>query len=345
MTRRRSDVVRLSSPADLICMVPRLLGFVPAESLVVICLKGERRKVGLAMRFDLSDVTDLGGFAEMVDWRVRAEKADSAFVVVFTTADGDGGELPGAGLADALSDRMGERLADVVLSRADRWWSYHCAEACCGGSTGTPIDPATPGAMAIAAAYALAGQGVLPDREAVVRSVALELTAAEAATMRGRVEMFAAQYADTSQEARRLVASALAKRFMDRLADPRGVLSVDDVAELAALCDDVVARDEVLVRAIGRSSRKRMLPVLREMARRVPPPLDAPVCAMLAWVAYADGDGVVANVAIERSLSTDPDYSLAGLIEDALYRQVPPHMLEEVMRGAARDLRHRSEAG
>jgi hypothetical protein len=66
------------------------------------------------------------------------------------------------------------------------------------------------------------------------------------------------------------------------------------------------------------------------------------VCAALAWISYAAGDGVVANVAVDRALATDPHYSLAGLIDDALTRQVPPHLLEDVMHEAARDLRRRA---
>ena len=47
---------------------------------------------------------------------------------------------------------------------------------------------------------------------------------------------------------------------------------------------------------------------------------------------------MIASVAVERALTTDPTYSLARLIDDALARLVPPEMLEEVMREAAHDL-------
>jgi hypothetical protein len=87
--------------------------------------------------------------------------------------------------------------------------------------------------------------------------------------------------------------------------------------------------------------RVTLLRVLSEAVRRLPPPYDAAVCASLAWVAYANGDGVVANIALDRALETDPTYSLALLIDDALYRQVPPSALQAVMRGAAHDLRAR----
>jgi Domain of unknown function (DUF4192) len=322
-------------------MVPALLGFVPRESVVIICLHGRRWRVGLTMRFDLAEATDVAHFAEMVDDRIGIEEATAALAVVFSADLPVGAELPHAALAEGLIDEMDEILGEVMLTDGKQWWSY-----CCGdGTTGELIDPSTPGATAVAAAYALAGQGVLPDRDAVVRSVALTLGAEEATDMRQRIAHFLAVYADTDQPARQDVVQVLVARLARALVDPRGALCVDDVAELAALCDDVVVRDQVLIRAIGSTARKALLPVLREMVRRVPPPCDAPVCAMLAWVAYADGDGVVANVMVERALATKPDYSLAELIGDALYRQVPPRLLEEVMRGAARDLRHRSAAG
>jgi Domain of unknown function (DUF4192) len=341
MPNRPANAVHLSTPADVIAMVPSLLGFVPSESLVIICLHGPRRRVGLAMRFDLADATEVAHFAEMVDERIGVEEATAALAVVFSADAPVGADLPHAALAEGLIDQMDEILGEVVLTDGEQWWSY-----CCGdGTTGELIDPSTPGATAVAAAYALAGQGVLPDRDAVVRSVALALSAAEATDMRRRIAAFRRVYAGTDQPTRQDVVRVLVVRLARQLVDPRGALCTDDVAELAALCDDVVVRDEVLVRAIGSKARKTLLPVLREMVRRVPPPCDAPACAMLAWVAYADGDGVVANVMVERALATNPDYSLAELIADALYRQVPPRLLEEVMRGAARDLRHRSAAG
>lgn len=330
------------------CMVPPLLGFVPAESVVVVCLHGRRRRVGLAMRFDLADTADLTPFVEMVDDRVSHEGADAAFVVVFS-AKADraptGDDLPYAALADALCARMDADVVDVLLTTGERWWSYRCTDPSCCPPTGTPINLTTPGATAVAAAYALAGQGVLPDREAVVQSVALEISAEETTDMRRRIATFLAQYEETSQEAQRAVVRVLAERLATRLTDPRATITAADAAEFVALCWDVVVRDEVLIQAVGVQARERLLPVLRAVVRQVPPPFDAPVCAMLAWVSYAHGDGVVANVAVQRSLTTDPGYSLAGLIADALYRQVPPRLLEEVMRGAARDLRHRGAAG
>jgi hypothetical protein len=78
--------------------------------------------------------------------------------------------------------------------------------------------------------------------------------------------------------------------------------------------------------------------VLRAAVRRTPPPHDAPLCTALAWFSYADGDGTMANLALDRALGSDPDYSLGLLIEASLERQLPPDALVEVIEGAMRDL-------
>jgi hypothetical protein len=345
MTTRRPDVLRLRSPADLITAIPQLLGFVPTDSVVAVCLRGADARVGLTMRFDLPAAADAEPFAQMVDARVQLDNADGVFVVVFSAQPPTDGHLPHGRIATALVDTLGERLGSIVLTASGRWWPFGCDNDGCGDPLGNPIEPAAPGAMAVAAAYALAGHGVLPNRAAVATSVALELDASAQVVMRRRIRSYRRRYARVSQEARRAVVSVLVERLVARLADPRGELSTDDAAELAALCDDVVVRDQVLIRSIDEPSRAALLPVLRALVKQVPSPFDAPACAMLAWVSYADGDGVVANVMVERSLATDPLYSLAGLISDALYRQVPPRALEEVMREAARDLGHHGAAG
>jgi hypothetical protein len=345
MTTRRPDVLRLRSTADVVGVIPQLLGFVPTESVVAVCLRGEGGRVGLTMRFDLPTAGDAELFAQMVDTRVQLDDAERAFVVVFSESPRVDDHLPHTAIAVALADTMRERLGGIVLAGSGRWWPYGCDEEGCGDPVGNPIEAAAPSATAVAAAYVLAGHGVLPNRAAVATSVALELNPSGQALMRRRIKSFHRQYARTSREARRAAVCMLVERFSLRLADPRGALSPDDAAELAALCTDVVVRDQVLIRAVDRPSREVLLPVLRALVMQVPSPFDAPACAMLAWVAYADGEGVVANVMVERALVTDPTYSLAGLIADALYRQVPPRALEEVMREAARDLEHRSPAG
>jgi Domain of unknown function (DUF4192) len=279
----------------------------------------------------------------VVDSRFRREAANGVYLLIVTDALPVVGELPHRDLVDAVIDRLGLAVLDVVLVADDRWWSYRCQDPACCPPAGRAIDPHSRGATAVAAAYAFAGHGVLADRDAVVRSIGYD--GGDEAAMNRLVAGALRRQGEQRQSARRAAVRGLLQQLTAALVDPRGSVDEQDAAELAALCHDPIVRDEVLVRAVDSSCRAELLPVLRAVARRVPPPHDAPICATLAWVAYAGGDGAIANVALDRALSTDPDYSLALLIADALDRQIAPAVLEEVMRAAARDLRPPTTSG
>ena len=48
-----TDVLTLCSPAEVLATVPYMLGFQPADSVVLISLRGPRQRVGLTLRADL----------------------------------------------------------------------------------------------------------------------------------------------------------------------------------------------------------------------------------------------------------------------------------------------------
>ena len=98
-------------------------------------------------------------------------------------------------------------------------------------------------------------------------------------------------------------------------------------------------RDQVAAWCLDR--RDPLLGLLLQLCRSAVPPHDAPLCAVLAWVAYASGQGALALVAVDRALRTDPAYSLARLLEQAADRVVPPEQVRDVLRTAAEDLSRR----
>lgn len=345
MTRDPDTIVTISTQSDVICAITQLLGFTPVDSVVALCTHGRRRRLGLAMRLDLPLADDPVTCARVLAGRIAHEGAAGAFVVVFSGNSPRGGELPHLDLVGELVAHMGDLLHDVVLTNGERWWSYLCADLDCCSPVGTPVNRQSPAATAIAAAYALAGQGPLPDRAAVVRSIAFDHERGEPDGVHSLITISRRRYREMSRNDRRAAVRVLLRELATSLADPHQTISLRAAAELTALCDDVVVRDEVLVRARKPRRRAPLLRVLCEVARMIPPPDDAAVCTALAWVAYASGNGVLANVALDRAFATDADYPLARLIGDALERQVPPWVLEDVMRGAERDLRGRSAAG
>jgi hypothetical protein len=312
--------------------IPMLLGYHPEESLVVSCLRGPT--VDLTMRFDLAALPPPEEFAcELAD-RIEQAHADLTIVAVFTSERPVGGDLP---LADLVDERYGDerlRLVEAVLVSGRRWWSYLCADPACCPPDGRALEESSDVAMSLSAAFALNGCGVLADRGALVNSIAFDpaISVGPLAITMARPQPRA--------DIRELI-----DMLVERFDDPRADASDAEVASLARLLHDVAARDELLVQAVPPRRRESILRMLRVAVRRVPPPDDAPLCTALAWFAYADGDGTTANIALDRALDSDPDYSLALLIAASLARQLPPEALVEVMKGAARDITSRDAAG
>jgi hypothetical protein len=129
--------VKAADAAEFLSVIPRMLGYHPVRSLVLIPFHGSR-SLG-AMRFDLPD-----GEPDAVD-RVastvigmvcRLPDADAVAAIAYTDATfAEGGGMPHLDLAEALERRIdacGLRLTDALCVATDGWGSY--------------LDPACPGA-------------------------------------------------------------------------------------------------------------------------------------------------------------------------------------------------------
>jgi acyl-ACP thioesterase len=116
-------------------------------------------------------------------------------------------------------------------------------------------------------------------------------------------------------------------------------------AERTRLDDDLVARVVWGLRDIAVRDRALELALIAEpsaleelwteCARRAPEPLDAAPATLLAVTAWLRGDGAMANVALERALDSDPAYSLARLLAEALARCLSPSDLRAMIAGAS----------
>jgi hypothetical protein len=322
--------------------IPMLLGYHPEDSLVVSCLQGAA--VGLTMRFDLPNLPPIDDFADELAERIDLADADVVFVAVFSSAQPSGGSLPFADVIEALYGDHRLRVVEAVFVSDRRWWSYLCPDPGCCPAAGRPLDETSEVATSLSAAFAISGAGVLADRDALVSSLAVDPDLDHVAARR---HITAAKRRSAGiPDAQRLAEScALIDDLAARFADPRAIASDAEIAALAASLHDVAARDELLLQAVSPQRREVILRLLRVAVRRVPPPRDAPIATALAWFAYADGDGTTANIALDRALRSDPEYSLALLMAASLDRQLPPAALVEVMKGAARDIDTRDAAG
>jgi hypothetical protein len=341
-------VVRLSSPADLVGVVPWRLGFHPTESLVVICLEGPRRRDRLVMRIDLADPRHDAVMADDLATRVRHIGASAALLAVYTGApDGTGagqGQLPRARLVRRVSRRLegrGVAVPEAVLVRDQRWWSYRCHDPACCPPAGTPMPRRpSPAATRWAAEAVAEGATVLPDRAALVASVepapgrALATDRAAAAARAETVLASLEQSGGPAAVRERTLAEFARLRSL-RVAS--GIAPDPDAEVLIALgLRDTHTRDRVMT-AVLDDDRREVIDLLRAAARAVDDGHAAPVCAALAWVAYCAGEGALAAVAVDRALRCEPGYSLAGLLASGIDGMVPPAALREVSRSVRDD--------
>jgi hypothetical protein len=330
MARTEPVVVRVGALSDVVSAIPHLLGFQPAESLVAVSLRGRRMRMAFTMRIDLPMSPE--SFDDVVERTAKAMTKDGARAVllaVFTAEPpGDRG-MPNADLVDAVEDRLSVPVRDAMLVADGRAWSYRCDDPDCCPPDGTPLDPATPGAVALSAAHAMRGRAILPDRDSVVATVAPVGGIAERSMEEAilRASICRDQVGDLTF---RLASRATLVEVCRRYALPPASLTHDEAAQLVVGLHDIVFRDEVVSGYAG-DEDEVMRRAFGDLVRLAVPPYDAPACTVLACIAYLRGEGVVAAAALERALVSNPSYGLAQLIECALVGQLHPRELREAL--------------
>lgn len=336
-------VARLQSPAQVVAVLPHLLGYRPDEQFIVVGLTGSRRRLGLTMAGPLPSPREEQAQAEDAMARMRGTDAEQALLVVATETPDAGGRAPYRSFVGAVrraAEDRGIGLVDALLLRAGRWRSFLCPNPeCCPPEGNEPAGPYDGPAGQITAAAAAAGVAPLPSRSALVAALAAP-TGDRAATLR---ETLAGAGPPADQATRwpgrrneRRAALAAWRTALAAAEEPPFELTDEQAAGLIRSLDDLLVRDAVATWCLDEDVPVRTL--LGTLVRRAVPPWDTAVCTLLAWVAYAAGDGATANVALDRALATDPEYSMARLLRQGLDANVHPQHLRRALLAARDDI-------
>ena len=327
--------LRVQGPADLAHAVPYLLGFHPRDSLVLVGLDGAR--VSVTARLDLAEL-DGPHAALLLDHTAAALVEGGARSVVGLLFDeaadpagpaDPGGRPPWRRRAVAVCAAVGESgLAtdDVVLVHGGRIWSAFCSDAACCPPEGRPLGDGS----RVAATATYAGLVALPDRPALARQLEPEpdpvrerlrplLDEGERAAVGRLVDGI--QEREHRSVKRALFAAA---READRPGGPP-VLEDATLTRFGVALRCVQVRDPLWLALDARRLDGRAL--LRQLARRLPPPYDAAPLFLYGWSSYRHGDGALASVAVERVLASDPGYSAIDLLAAVLSRGISPYAL------------------
>jgi hypothetical protein len=315
------------SPAECIAAVPALLGFVPRRS-VVACLLQEapegpgRAVLGAVAHHDL-DRPARGGWTHMAEHLASICLRENAIGVLLLIVD----ERAGVGrawasaawhrnLATVFESALGaEKIvldeAWVVreIAEGQPWW--HAFDPTIRG---VQTDPA---ASLIGTSYAVAGSLVALDDELVREvSVALERAGTEA----GR-RFRAAVSGESVDTYRRDCLQALLGRI-DGIAAGDGI-DAEGIACTAVALRDPTVRDAVFALAGGH----RAEPAERlwaEMGRGLTGSDRAEASTLLGYSAYTRDDTALAAAALVVALKSDPDHTIARLLDTALSTGMRP---------------------
>jgi hypothetical protein len=332
MTSTDPTLLSVRCTADLLAAVPYLLGFHPADSVVVVAVSG--RRVVFAARGDLpgwppdraTTTDDVAAYLADVTGR---QGADGALVVGYGPPARVTPVLDAVGVAVG---RAGVRVLDLLRVTDGRYWSYVCDEPGCCPPEGTPFDAST-SQVTTAAVYA--GHVALPDRDALTRQVAPvggaareEMTRATRRAGQRLERLLDAAPPDSpyADQAVRSAGGAALRAAYDRHR-AGGRLTDDEVAWLGLLLTLRPVLDhawETVDTADGRVT------FWAELVRRVDPAHAATPASLLAFAAWRLGQGALAVVAVERALATDPGHRMARLVDDLLRRGINPAALDPV---------------
>jgi Domain of unknown function (DUF4192) len=321
--------IRVGSPASLLAVVPVLLGFEPGNSMVVIGIEEPGADVRLTLRYDLPDpelAPAVAGHAMSV---LAAQRIQTAVAV------GYGPEHLVSPVAAALRDgapEAGVTVTELLRAENQRYWSYLCGDPACCPPEGKPFDVTDhPAARAVA----VEGARVLASRDALAATVA-PVTGAPAEHMREATREAEEQVARAIARAARSGRKASVRRLIAtvglpvvseaiRLYRAGGRLQPDEAAWLTVVLRDLRVRDDAWsrMRPEHRAAHARLWTDLTRLAQ--PGYVCAPA-ALLGFVAWQSGNGALANVALDRALAEDPQYSMAVLLRQVIDSGAPPSL-------------------
>jgi hypothetical protein len=323
MTTSQTPDFHLNRPGVLIAALPAVLGFVPEKSLVLVTI--DRGDMGCVMRVDLSDelVDSLGHVADVA----ASARPDSAIAVVIDEegancrmCNDEHRELAGL-LTTALADRGIELLAAHVVDRVAAGGRWHCADGC--GNAGTVDDPS---------ASPLAVAAVLDGRRLYARRAELQevIDVIDPAHTDALLEVIEGRKPDTAERsddaARADVHAAIAAAA--RVADA-AVLGDDELARLAWALTDLRVRDTLYALAVGENAGQAES-LWAVLSRSLPEPWRVEALVLLAFSAYARGDGPLAGVSLEAALRGDPTHRMAGMLDTALQSGLRPEQIRDL---------------
>jgi hypothetical protein len=322
--------VRIGSPLALLAVVPGLLGFEPADSIVVIGTGQPGAEVQLTLRYDLPDPAATRAAASIAEGVTSILTMQCITTAAAVGYGADGVVSPVAAALRSRAAEAGITLTEVLRAEDNRYWSYVCSNPACCPTDGTPFDVAD---HPVARAFAASGRRVLASRQALAATIA-PADGAQAAAMRSATRKTERQVAARISRMapvrrriarRRLVAAVGQPMIADAIGRYRAgdAIGPESAAWLTVALRELRVRDDAWARMLPEYNAAHTR-LWADLTRLAQPGYAAAPASLLAFVAWQAGDGALANVALDRALADNQRYSMARLLRRALDSGAPP---------------------
>ncbi|GAA1993584.1 hypothetical protein GCM10009817_39860 [Terrabacter lapilli] len=337
--------IKLRSPAELLAVIPHLLGFQPQHAIVVMALRDN--KINLTERIDLPTPDRVEEVAEALVRHVRRETAEAALLVGYEDTAGQSRPL-----IEALTERLraqGVSIRDRLVVHDGRWRSLDCDRPSCCPLEGSPLPPPADVASTIAE-FIGQGSSPLPDRQTLAAQLEEGSAAQDVADLIRRSGEVPATVADsrarhrladvwarvlTRSDGRLAVAdAAVALQSLKEASTRDGLAAVlipngldlnvlpEETQALVDACSGAIrtAEEEHEVDTTPGAVKSRLI----DLCRHATDEHAAPVLTLLATYSWWHGDGALARVALDRALRCDRNYRLAQLLTLMLDEGIRP---------------------
>jgi Domain of unknown function (DUF4192) len=322
--------VRIGSPLALLAVVPGLLGFEPADSIVVIGTGQPGAEVQLTLRYDLPDPAATRAAAAIAEGVTSILTMQCITTAAAVGYGADGVVSPVAAALRSRAAEAGITLTEVLRAEDNRYWSYVCSNPACCPTDGTPFDVAD---HPVARAFAASGRRVLASRQALAATIA-PADGVQAAAMRSATRKTERQVAARISRMapvrrriarRRLVAAVGQPMIADAIGRYRAgdAIGPESAAWLTVALRELRVRDDAWARMLPEYNAAHTR-LWADLTRLAQPGYAAAPASLLAFVAWQAGDGALANVALDRALADNQRYSMARLLRRALDSGAPP---------------------
>lgn len=325
--------ISLREPAEVIASLPPLLGFRPANSLIVLGLGGaDGTQVRPAVRLDLPAPEHEPDVVQALMHVFEENPVRAVNIIVVgrhpsqSPASGSPPHRRLVGLLFEAFPVLGPQVHHAAWAaeiRAGAPWCCYVDQDCSGM---LPDESST----VAAAVFAAGGHVTFDSRE----DLADQLAPDDEAAVRRRAGLVTAELdaLDPSVSSKEVLEDGLAvvRAALGRVR--RGDLSFSDpqVVELALALSTTAVRDACLALAVVPHASAVAERLWLELVRRTPPPERAEPAALLAFSAYLGGEGALAGIAVANAVEANPANVLAGLLSRCLTAGLPPERLRSL---------------